>query len=69
MSEETPIKRLQKLIELLERLPDDIGIIMEMSENDPETKQQLSTLLIKMMNIPYKIQMEVARKAWQMTNR
>ncbi|MEM4167723.1 MAG: hypothetical protein QXW98_04710 [Candidatus Caldarchaeum sp.] len=69
MSEETPLTRLKKLTELLEKLPDDISILMELSENDPEIKQQLAAILMKMMNIPYKIQTEVAKKLWQMTNR
>lgn len=61
--EETPITRLKILVELLEKFPQDIEIIMELAETDPEIMKKLSELIIKLMNIPYTLQREIAKKA------
>lgn len=67
MSEETPIARIRKLIELMEKLPDDIQILLETA--DEETMKEIAEMAIKIMNLPYKIQMEMAKKVCQLTTR
>jgi len=67
MSEETldkmtPIDRLKLAVSLIKKLPDDIQLLMEASE-DPEVSKQLSELAIQLIRIIPEIQKRMAVEA------
>lgn len=61
-TEETPIDRIRKVVELLKKLPDDIEILVEAS-SDPEVAKQLSELAIELIRIIPEIQKKMAVEA------
>jgi hypothetical protein len=61
--EETPITRLEKLLELMKRLPEDMALIFEMAENDPEIMKKLMEMSVEVMQLPTKILREMAKIA------
>jgi len=58
----TPIDRLKLAVSLIKKLPDDIQLLMEASE-DPEVSKQLSELAIQLIRIIPEIQKRMAVEA------
>jgi Ni,Fe-hydrogenase III large subunit len=61
--EETPIQRLEKIVELMKKLPDDLEIIFDMAQNDPAIMQKLAQMAVEILNLPVRMQRELARIA------
>jgi hypothetical protein len=58
----TPIERLKLMVATLKKIPEDIGILMEASD-DPEVAKQVSELAIQLMRTIPEIQKRMAVEA------
>jgi len=61
MSEETPLTRLEKIVDMMERMVDDVEIIYDMAQHDPEVMRKLSEFMVRLINVVPKIQMRVVK--------
>lgn len=60
MSEETPMSRLRKLMELVRKLPDDIEILMAMAEEDEEVRNEVAEFMVELLRIQSLIMVKTA---------
>ena len=58
----TPAGRINLLLTLLEKAPQDIEMLIEQAKEDREAQEALEKLTERIMRIPFEIQRNIARR-------